>query len=210
MKFFLSFFEIIFVYHFSRVLKVQLIIKYINIPGINNSGPEHWQTHWEILYGKDMVRVNQNNWSHPEKHSWVKGLNDTVMSQSDDVILIAHSLGCITAAHWAEQFVAENIVAALFVAPADVENSSSEKLKSFAPLPQLPLPFPTIVVASTNDPYAEITRAAEMANIWEAELVKIGNVGHINASSGIGIWNQGLDILQWLEKSNRNRHLLSA
>lgn len=185
-------------------------MKYINIPGINNSGPGHWQTHWETLYGNDIVRVNQHNWTHPEKQTWVEKLNATISENDEPVILIAHSLGCITAVHWADQFDAENIVAALLVAPADVEKSCSEKLKSFAPLPKKALPFPSIVVASTDDPYADIFRAAEMANAWESELVNIGKAGHINASSGIGPWEQGLDILRWLEKSAQNKHLLSA
>ena len=43
-------------------------------------------------------------------------------------------------------------------------------LESFTPLPDLRLPFPSMVVASENDPYATFEEAAKMASTWGGEF----------------------------------------
>jgi predicted alpha/beta hydrolase family esterase len=85
------------------------------------------------------------------------------------------------------------------VAPPDVDRDDAiPTLKRFAPTPQTILPFPTIVVASTDDPYAEPDRIEEMAACWGAEFVLLEGEGHINAASGLGDWRDGQDLLEGL------------
>jgi hypothetical protein len=62
-------------------------------------------------------------------------------------------------------------------------------------MPMAPLPFPTIVAASRDEPYVAFRRALEVAKAWEAELVDIGEAGHINTGAGYGEWPQGERLL---------------
>ena len=173
-------------------------MKYINIPGLHNSGPGHWQTRWESRFPDKFTRVQQTNWTFPEKKAWVAVLHENIRHLPDPVILIAHSLGCITVAHWAKENNTSNVLGALMVAPADVEKSHRACFETFCPVPKDKLAFPSIVVASTNDQYAAIERSAKWAACWGSKFVCAGDKGHINAQSGLDDWEEGLAILSRL------------
>lgn len=100
-------------------------------------------------------------------------------------------------AHWAARTkVAPRIAGALLVAPADVERDSVRReLAGFAPIPLRRLPFPRLVVGSTNDSVASAQRAVEFAKYWESELVVLDNAGHINPMSDYHRWKSGLSLL---------------
>jgi predicted alpha/beta hydrolase family esterase len=68
----------------------------------------------------------------------------------------------------------------------------------FAPVPPGPMPCPSLVVASRDDPYASIEYARQRADSWRSRLVDIGEAGHINAASGLGDWSAGHDLLSSL------------
>ncbi|MGF1428078.1 RBBP9/YdeN family alpha/beta hydrolase [Kitasatospora sp. LaBMicrA B282] len=68
-------------------------------------------------------------------------------------------------------------------------------LKAFGPIPLTPLPFPSIVVASSDDPYAGIERSRAFAAGWGSRLVEVGALGHVNSESGLGDWPQGRELL---------------
>jgi predicted alpha/beta hydrolase family esterase len=175
-------------------------MRYLNIPGLYNSGNNHWQTRWEQVYPDRFTRVQQNDWDFPNKEKWVDQLDKTVKEIDSPTILVAHSLGCITAVHWAVTHYSPFIHGALLVAPADVENSDKAILKSFAPVPVEKLFMPTIVVASMNDPYCAMERAAKWAAWWGSRFVAIGNKGHINGESDLHDWKEGQAVLWQLEE----------
>lgn len=39
------------------------------LPGLPNSGPEHWQAHWEAAF-PNIRRVEQDNWDEPVYSEW--------------------------------------------------------------------------------------------------------------------------------------------
>jgi predicted alpha/beta hydrolase family esterase len=83
--------------------------------------------------------VEQADWLTPRREDWVAALAEAIAADSTPVILIAHSLGCITVAHWAAtapvQFLRQ-VRGALLVAPADVERPAcAPALRNFAPIP---------------------------------------------------------------------------
>ncbi|MFT3681577.1 MAG: alpha/beta hydrolase [Ferruginibacter sp.] len=164
-------------------------------PGYQNSGAGHWQTIWELLYPGKFTRVEQESWDQPEKNNWINTLNRYIQRSTEPLIIVAHSLGCIAVAHWAWHFQSPNIVGALLVAPADADRSFNQVIKAFGPVPVNRLPFPSVVVASTDDPYAATVRQAYYAAGWGSKFISIGDRGHINAASGLGEWQEGLDIL---------------
>jgi predicted alpha/beta hydrolase family esterase len=177
--------------------------RFLTIPGLASSGPNHWQTIWETQYPHLFTRTEQDNWDWPEKDKWVPRLQETISKLTEPTVLVAHSLGCITVAHWAQEFQSDHVVGALLVAPADAELSKRLNfVVGFRPIPTKPLPFKSIVVASTNDIYASISRSEHFAKTWGSEFVNVGKKGHINAVSNLEDWPSGKQILQRLSLVN--------
>jgi predicted alpha/beta hydrolase family esterase len=166
----------------------------IIIPGWRDSGPGHWQSLWaEQLAGT--VRVKQDDWITPSRKAWVASITRTILEQDSPVVVIAHSLGCIATTHLPPE-ASERIKGALLVAPADPERRGV--LADFAPVPYQPLPYRSIIVASSNDPYCPIRTSGAYARAWRSELVRLQAAGHINVESGFGDWPLGLALLQSL------------
>jgi predicted alpha/beta hydrolase family esterase len=165
------------------------------LPGLGGSGAEHWQTIWERLYGYE--RVSQQDWNRPELEAWRGALELAVDRARGAVLLVAHSLACTLVAHFAARPAANRVRGALMVAPADVDSPAHAppETRSFSPIPLISLPFPAIVVASRDDPYAAFERTKYLATRWGAELVDAGHCGHINADSQLGTWAAGHDLL---------------
>jgi len=175
----------------------------IIVPGWRDSGPGHWQSLWaESLPGA--VRVQQDDWITPSRSAWVAAITRTILSQTGPVVIAAHSLGCIASAHLPPQASAR-IQGALLVAPADPERRSV--LTDFAPVPYQALPYRSILVASSNDPYCPVRTAGAYARAWGSEFVRLQNAGHINLEAGFGPWPLGLALLQSLTGNN---HLLAG
>jgi predicted alpha/beta hydrolase family esterase len=168
------------------------------LPGYADSGPDHWQTLWERRHG--YVRVEQDDWLMPECEAWVATLERAVCAAPAPVVLVAHSLGCVLVAHWARGGSCARVRAAFLVAPADVDRVRDElpEVASFAPVPMARLPFPSLVVASTSDPFVTAARARAMAAAWGARLVDVGDAGHLNAEAGLGEWTTGRRLLDEL------------
>ena len=68
----------------------------------------------------------------------------------------------------------------------------------FAPVPPDRLPFPSVVVASSNDEYLSVDRAGHLARCWGSALVPVGAGGHINTAAGFGPWPAGEQLLESL------------
>lgn len=168
------------------------------IPGWSNSGPGHWQTLWERSDPRRFRRVEQADWDTPQRADWVRTLDAAIAAEPAPPVLVAHSLGCIAVAHWAAAH-ARPVAGALLVAPPDVERADMPgEIRGFAPIPRTPLPFRSILVASDNDEYATIGRAAEIAGWWGSELIRAGAMGHINTDAGFGPWPWGERLLRSL------------
>ncbi len=124
-------------------------IRYLIVPGWQGSPDDHWQTHWQNSL-PNSTRVEQADWLKPRREDWVGELQRTIAEHDTPVILIAHSLGCVTVAHWAQLAPLETlrqVQGALLVAPADVERPNCPPaLRNFAPVPTDLLPFPTQIV----------------------------------------------------------------
>ncbi|MBY0454584.1 MAG: alpha/beta hydrolase [Burkholderiaceae bacterium] len=166
----------------------------IIVPGWRDSGPGHWQSLWaQRLAGAR--RVVQDDWITPSRAAWVGQLEKTVLEAPHPVVIVAHSLGCIASTHMRPE-VAARVHGALLVAPADPERRAI--LSDFAPVPCTALPYRSMIVASSNDPYCPIRLAGAYARAWGSEFVRLQNAGHINIESGHGEWPLGWALLQSL------------
>lgn len=161
------------------------------VPGYTNSGPDHWQSRWQSKLATAR-RVEQAEWSKPVRKDWVARMVEAVNASERPVVIVAHSLGVATAVQAVPAFE-KKVAGAFFVAPPDVANPAirPKHLMTFGPYPRGPLPFPTMVIASRNDPFGSYDHASDVAAAWGALLVDAGSAGHINADSGHGPWPEG-------------------
>src|SRR5690606_10390411 len=134
---------------------------------------------------------------------WVNARERCIAAQPGPVILIAHSLGCITVAHWAAQAtpaLRARVQGALLVAPADVERDGCPApLQNFAPIPRQPLGFASLVIGSTNDRAASAGRALTLADSWASQAIILEQAGHINTEAGYTRWEEGFAYLYQLQ-----------
>ncbi len=172
---------------------------YFIIPGLGNSGEAHWQTYFEKS-GSNFIRINQSDWDAPHCDAWTAEIEKALMEfDLSTVVLIGHSLGCVTIAQWAKKYK-KNVKGALLVGPSDLETAQYNfPIKGFTPIPLDRIAFKTIMVASTNDPWVSFERAQFFAEKWGSDLINIGDAGHINVASGFGEWPQGLEFLRLLD-----------
>jgi uncharacterized protein len=170
---------------------------YLIVPGVTNSSPQHWQSLWEQRFPEKFRRIEQAEWDRPVCDDWTATIEREVQSESPErVVLVAHSLGCTAVAQWSRRF-GTRVKGALLVAPSDCEAASYDfDTQGFAPVPLEKLPFPSVVVASSNDAYVSLERAAQFADAWGSELIDVGAKGHLNAGAGFGEWPEGLEFLR--------------
>ena len=163
------------------------------VPGLGDSGPQHWQTLWEHKFGA--ARVRQDDPENPTPEAWAARLQEVIEATPGELVLVAHSCGVPTVLHWAANYQNERVRGAMLVAPPDTDNATLKRdhpaACQMAPVPLTPLPFPALVIASENDPFASIERAQDFARAWEAEFISAGEAGHINMASGHGDWPDG-------------------
>ena len=167
------------------------------LPGWQNSGPDHWQSRWEVIYCDQ--RVQQHDWMQPLRGDWMMQLEEAVLATPPGpIVFAAHSLGCLLTAAWAQHSRnTHRVVGALLVAPGDAEREEFRApLKSWSPIVLQRLPFASTLLGSHDDPYCTFARAQQLASAWGSTFIDYGNKGHINADSGLGDWPEGRALLQ--------------
>ncbi len=183
-------------------MKPQGRLTVLILPGWQDSGPAHWQSLWEAEHGD--IRVVQHDYMRPKRGDWMARLDEVLLDRiapgGRPALIAAHSLGCHLVAAWAAHSNHTHLIAAaLLVAPPDLAQADWPlELRSWQPPVLQKLPFPSLVMASSNDPFGSLQAQAQLAEAWGAKLHKLGDKGHINADSGLGNWPQGREWLQGL------------
>ncbi len=171
------------------------------VPGLRDHVPDHWQTLLEARI-PNAACVPRRATDKLSCTAWVEDLDRSIAAIPGPVVLCAHSGGVPIVVHWARGH-RRPIHGALLATPPDFEEPlpagypTHEALRAngWMPVPREPLPFPSIVAASTNDPLARLARVEAMASAWGSRLVNVGAVGHLNPASGHGEWPRGLALL---------------
>ncbi|MEV8092716.1 alpha/beta fold hydrolase [Kitasatospora sp. NPDC085879] len=175
------------------------------VPGLRDHVAEHWQTLLAdalTAAGRDVHTVPPLTRDRLSRAAQVEALHQVIARIDGPVVLVAHSAGVITAVHWAHRYGGE-VTGALLATPPDFDSPLPEGYPApeeladngWTPVPRNPLPFPTLVAASANDPLGGFARIAELARDWESRLVELGAVGHLNPASGHGPWPRALELL---------------
>jgi predicted alpha/beta hydrolase family esterase len=176
------------------------------LPGWQGCGPLHWQSKWVQNYAYQLVE--QHDWMRPLRGDWLSRLDEVMSDVCGPIYLVAHSLGCIQVAAWANiSKQTHRVKAALLVAPGDVEAPAfKDVLSSWRPICLKPLPFKSILLGSQNDPHCTLERAQFFAKSWGSDWIDIGPKGHLNADSQLGDWPEAHDFLNQLMKVEEHGH----
>jgi len=179
------------------------------VPGLRGHVEEHWQT----LLAARLPRVRTVTSYGRDKRDLAGRVSDlqrtveeSVQESGGPVTLVAHSAGCLTTVHWAQQ-TSTPIRAALLATPPDLgrplpaEYPSLDELREsgWLPIPVAPLPFPSIVAGSSNDPLGDEVRVAALAEAWGSHFIDVGPVGHLNPAAGYGEWPLAEALLEALD-----------
>lgn len=170
----------------------------IIVPGLHNSDERHWQSLWQAKLPTSK-RIELDDWTAPNLEKWSSAIIKILVGLNQPAVLIAHSFGALASASVAENSP-EKIAALFLVAPAD-----PDKFSIAHQLPQGPLSPPTKIIASSNDPWMNDSKAAFWALQWRADFLRLNNVGHINSESNLGVWQEGVQELhQLVRRAKRN------
>jgi len=165
------------------------------VPGLRGHVEDHWQTHLAAaLPGTRTVPALGR--AEASLQARVTLLDRIVADVAGPVVLVAHSAGVLVAVHWAACHPGSTVVGALLATPPALaaelppEYPSIRSLRQhgWLPIPRRPLPFPSILAASSDDPLGNPVRVAALARAWGSRWHDLGPVGHLNPASGFGEW----------------------
>ncbi|WP_322023840.1 RBBP9/YdeN family alpha/beta hydrolase [Burkholderia sp. BCC1977] len=186
------------------------------VPGLRDHVEDHWQTHLErrLPNARSVAPLEADKLSRAAR---VAALDAALAAIDGPVILVAHSAGVMIAVHWALR-ASRAIEGALLAAPADLDTPmpagypapDALDAHGWTPVPTRPLPFPSIVAASRNDPLARFERTQALAAGWGSRLVDLGEVGHLNPASGFGEWSDAERLIDEVAALGRSRYSLTG
>jgi predicted alpha/beta hydrolase family esterase len=165
------------------------------VPGLRGHVEDHWQTRLAATL-PDVRTVPPLGRTEPSLQARIRLLDWIVADVDGPVVLVAHSAGVLATVHWAASYTGAKVVGALlatppvFATPLPPEYPSIQELRKhgWLPIPRRPLPFPSILAASTDDPLGNPVRVRALANAWGSRILSLGAVGHLNPASGYGDW----------------------
>lgn len=179
------------------------------VPGLRDESAQHWQT----LLAGELERIGRTVRSvkpmgreNLDCALRVALLQQEAAAADAPLIIVAHSAGTLTVAHWASQARAE-VRGVLLAVPPNFEvpmppgypSLDALSAEGWLPLPRAALPFPSIVAASRNDPLAAFEWARVLAGDWHSQLVDLGAAGHLNPASGFGPWPRASQLIAALD-----------
>ncbi len=163
----------------------------IILPGIGNSGDGHWQTRWQRS-DPAMRRFAPADWDRPDLGDWIAALDREIARSAEPPVLVAHSLACLLVAH-----ARPRVAGALLVSvPDPASEPFPREAAGFADPPAERFGFPSLVVASTDDPFGTADYMRTRAGQWGSGFVTVGAHGHVNGRSGLGDWPGGRNLLR--------------
>ena len=173
-----------------RIAEIDILI----VPGWSNAGPDHWQSRWQRNL-KSARRVEQADWDTPNCQDWADRVVEEALKSTRPTVIVAHGCGVSAVVKAAPRLAGSRIVGALLVAPPDLGPGHDiwpAHSGGFLPLPMEPLPFPSKLIGSSNDPFCSVERTQELGRFWGSDVSNIANAGHLNTESGHGPWPEGL------------------
>jgi predicted alpha/beta hydrolase family esterase len=184
------------------------------VPGLRGHVEDHWQTRLAAsLPGARTVPPLGRSDAGLQVRLTL--LDQVVQDVAGPVVLVAHSAGVLTAVHWAARYNPTQVVGALLATPPVLAAELPPEYPSLAelrasgwlPIPRSPLPFPSIVAASSDDPLGNPVRLRSLAASWGSRVHDLGAVGHLNPASGFGDWPEAVELIDQLRGGAVDRNL---
>ncbi|WP_164887298.1 alpha/beta hydrolase [Hahella sp. KA22] len=170
-------------------------VSWLFLAGIGNSGEQHWQRMWANKL-PNSIWLEHSEWEAPQRDLWVQELNEAVAQLTQPTVVVSHSLGCLLLLEWASMHRCEHLVGGFLVAVPDPMSAAfPAEAKGFRRGFEHNAALPLTLIASQDDPYGSIDYAQRCAQQWGASITNIGPKGHINASSNLGDWREGFELL---------------
>lgn len=181
-------------------------VRLLVIPGLNDSGPGHWQTWLQAHFSRCAERVVQENWGRPDLERWSQRIASTLARHPGSRwVAVAHSFGCLALLHRLAQGAPE-IHSALLVAPAD-----PAKFGVGGALPPSRLALASVLLASETDPWMGFEAVSAWAGLWGSQLINLGDAGHINVEAGFGPLPVAKRLVaQMVQRAERERRIQRA
>jgi hypothetical protein len=178
------------------------------VPGLRDHVDSHWQTLLALelrVRGRKVSTVPPMGRVDLDCEARVAAIERAVQAIAGPLVLVAHSGGCVMVAHWAQQMT-RPIRGALLATPPDFERPMPDgyptldalRANGWLPVPRDPLPFPSVVAGSRDDPLGAFERIEQLARDWNSRFVDLGFVGHLNPASGYGTWSRAEELIDEL------------
>ena len=182
----------------SRILSSGTPPQILLVPETEHDDPGLWAGRWAVKR-EDCRRVDLGVWGAPLRNTWVNKLNLAIYRANRPVVLVAHGLGCVTVAWWAEYeqpAFGDPVIGALLMAPPDVDRPGLDpRLARLGSCPRKELPFPSYLVASRNDPRCSYRTALSLARDWGSHFAYVDEIGQFDGHGGLSEWDEGERLL---------------
>ncbi|QUT07480.1 alpha/beta hydrolase [Sphingobium phenoxybenzoativorans] len=173
----------------------------LTLADADHGKPGDWLARWSAERDH-CVPADLGRTDPPNRNAWATSLGAAIRQADGPVILVARGLSCLAVAWWAaleRPLYGDPVAGALLVAPPSVDTASSDlRMVGFGPAPKLLLPFPSVVVASRNDPLMTYAGAKSLASFWGSHCIDGGEIGSAGADADLGEWDHGQHALNWL------------
>jgi predicted alpha/beta hydrolase family esterase len=181
--------------HFEHPFTAPLVLL---LPDLDSDSPSYWQRQWAASRS-DASIVDLGSSHRPDRNNWITRIDHATRCAGAPILLVGHGAGALAIAWWAMLCAQENestVAGALLIGPSHpAAMEHGDRLASFAPSPQTILPFPSLVVASENDPALPVDHAFSIARQWGSGFARFGDCGRFGVDDGLGAWQQGEQLL---------------
>ena len=149
-----------------------------------------WPSRWR-------AKLSTARFVHPadpadrRREAWTEAVAGAAREAKRPALLVGHGTGAAAIAEAAKALGSADVRGAFLVAPPD-EQSLGRLAGDGWSLARARLPWPSVAVASRNDPQGSYDAIAALARDWGAELIDAGEAGGLDAASGHGPWPEGL------------------
>ena len=174
------------------------------VPGLRDESPAHWQS---LLAARlpNARALPARGKENIDLDARIDEIESAVSTAKMPVVIVAHSAGSIATIHWLLRTRLKPLGVLLATPPTfasalppEYPSLAEFKKAGWLPLPQARLTAPCIVAASRDDPLGPFGSVGALAHSWGAELVDLGEVGHLNPASGYGEWDQAVPLIRSL------------
>jgi uncharacterized protein len=160
------------------------------VPGLGGGAAGDWPSRWQPKLSTARFVLPADP-ADRRREAWTEAVAGAARNTKRPALLVGHGLGAAAIADAGDRLDGADVRGAFLVAPPDGKRLERLAGPDWTPA-RGPLPWPSVVVASRNDPLGAYDAVAALAADWGADLIDAGEAGGLDAASGHGPWPEGL------------------